>query len=82
MARRLTTPNGSGPLLEQARRSRGLTIEDMAASLDMEPAALAEIERDGIGGGMGIDELTAIGDTYGLALSTIAQAAEDGLAEA
>lgn len=75
----LATPNSSGALLEQARESRGISLEDMARELGIEPAVLAEIERDGIGGGMGIDEFAALGNAYDLKLSTIAQAAESGL---
>ena len=76
MASTITTPNGSGPLLEHARTRRGLSLEDMAQELGIEPSTLAEIERDGIGGGMGIDEFAALAHAYRLTMAQIAQAAE------
>lgn len=78
MASTITTPNGSGPLLEQARKSRGISLEDMAEALGIDPAALEAIERDGIGGGMGIDEFAALAHAYRLTMAQIAQAAERG----
>lgn len=78
MASTITTPNGSGPLLEQARTRRGLSLEDMAQESGIDPAALEAIERDGIGGGMGIDEFAALAHAYRLTMAQIAQAAERG----
>ena len=81
MAHRLTTPNGSGPLLEAARLSRGTSLEGMAGALGIEPADLETIEREGISGSMGVDELAALGYAYRLTMAQIAQAAENGLAD-
>lgn len=78
MASTITTPNGSGPLLEQARTRRGLSLEDMAQESGIDPAALETIERDGIGGSMGIDEFAALAHAYRLTMAQVAQAAERG----
>ena len=76
MATIITTPNGSGPLLERARAKRGLSLEDVARTLDMEPADVADLERDGIGGSTGLDEIYTLGVVYGVRPSTIAEAAQ------
>lgn len=73
MAHRLTTPNGSGPLLEAARLSRGTSLEDMAGALGIEPADLETIEREGISGSMGVDEFAAVCHAYGMTMEEVAE---------